>query len=69
VVAHDSSDFLPVMRRQFDALYLFKQDEDAAKAWSKVFMQPDIMQVTALNQYEFLRVQAWKPVEKMKLTV
>jgi ribose 1,5-bisphosphokinase PhnN len=69
VVAHDSSDFVPVMRRQFDTLYLFKQDQDAAEAWAKVFMNDEIYQVTQLNQYEFLRCRAWKPVEKMRLTM
>jgi hypothetical protein len=69
VVGHDSSDLLPVMRRQFDTLYLFKQDRNAADAWANVFMNDDILNVTQLNQYEFLRCQAWKPVEKLKLTL
>jgi hypothetical protein len=69
VVGHDSADLLPVMRRQFDTLYLFKQSRKAAEKWHDDFMDDEIFKVTELQQYEFLKIESWKPVEKMKLTL
>lgn len=68
VVGHDASDLLPVMRRQFDTLYLFRQSEKSAEKWHEDFNQKEILQVAQLAQYEFLLCKSWQAPRKMKLT-
>ncbi len=54
VMGHDGSSLLPVMRQQLQTLFLFKQSEDPAKEWAKLYGNRKIMEAVTLNQYEFL---------------
>lgn len=61
VMGHSAGDLLPVMRRQISTLYLFRQDVDACKVWSRLFSEPGIMGAMELNQYEFIHAELWGP--------
>lgn len=69
VVGHSGSDLLPGMRSQLDTLYLFKQPLKPAKDWCELFADPDIMECTKLQQYEFLDVQSFRKPVKRRLTL
>jgi hypothetical protein len=69
VLGHGGSDLLPTMRKQFDTVYLFQQDEDSVKDWKKIFPRAGVEASLLLDQYEFLHVQAFKPSQKMRLTL
>lgn len=69
VIGHSATDLLPLMRKQLQVLYLFKQDEDSCKIWAKTFMNKDILAAAELNQYEFLYCQMYKKSQKLKATL
>ena len=69
VVGHSGSDLLPGMRKQFDTLFLFQQDVDSVKDWKKIFPKAGLEAAISLEQYEFLWVRAFKPSQKLRLTV
>jgi len=68
VIGHDGTDLLPVMRRQFDTVFLFLQPDEAVKLWKQDL--PSVKGLDAasgLGQYEFLRGELFKPAVKMRL--
>jgi hypothetical protein len=70
VIGHDGTDLLPVMRRQFDTIYLFLQPEEALKLWRKDL--PSIGGIEAastLRQYEFLHGRLFSVATRCKLRV
>lgn len=69
VIGHSGMDLLPVMRQQFDTLYLFRQPESASKVWAEVFTQKGLLQASELNQYEFLSTKSYGAPVKLKLSL
>jgi len=68
IIGHDGTDLLPVMRRQLDTLYLFVQPAKALEIWAQDLPQFRGLEAAAtLNQYEFLRCQAFGTAEKRRL--
>lgn len=67
VIGHRGSDLLPVMREQFDTLYLFRQPEKSALIWSEVFAEPRLSEASQLNQYEYLYCRLYAKPTKHKL--
>ena len=67
VIGHRGNSLLPVMRDQISTLFLFRQTEKAAEIWVEQFTNEDIIQSTTLGQYEFIWVDMFGPVRKMKL--
>lgn len=71
VIGHNGMNLLPIMREQFDTLYLFRQPEGAAKVWSETFTQKELLvsptNVTELNQYEFVYARLYHKPRKLKL--
>lgn len=68
IIGHDGTDLLPVMRRQFDVLYLFTQPEDAVKIWKRDLPNMrGLEQASNLGQYEFLRCKAYQTASRMRL--
>lgn len=67
VIGHNGMNLLPIMREQFDTLYLFRQPESAAKVWSETFTQVELIQAVELNQHEFLSTQLFSKPVKRKL--
>lgn len=67
VIGHNGMNLLPIMREQFDTLYLFRQPEKAAKVWSDTFTQKELLAAMELNQHEFLQTQLFGKPKKLKL--
>ena len=67
VMGHSGADFLPAMRQQFDTLYLFRTDRDAAEIWAKLFTDKRLYEAEHLQQYEFIRKLSFRDPEKMIL--
>lgn len=67
VIGHSGMDLLPVMREQFDTLYLFRQPESAAKVWAEVMTEKRLLESVNLRQYEFLSHSLFGKPVKMKL--
>lgn len=67
VIGHNGTDLLPVMRQQFDTLYLFRQPSKAAEIWADLFSEPDLLQAGSLNQFEYLHCQLYHKPVKYKL--
>lgn len=66
VVGHSGADLLPVMRQQFDTLYLFRQPESSAKVWAEVFTDKTLLKSVELKQYEFIQAEMFKtPVRRI----
>jgi hypothetical protein len=69
VVGHNGTDLLPVMRQQFDTLYLFRQPFKAAEIWADLFSNDGLLEAANLNQYEFIYCQLYNLCRKLKLTI
>jgi hypothetical protein len=67
VVGHSGVDLLPTMRQQLDALFLFRQSEEAAKIWAQTFTQRELREAENLCQYEFIQTQLYGTPKKKKL--
>jgi len=67
VIGHSGMDLLPVMRQQLDAIYLFRQPEQAAKVWADNFCEPGLLEATGLNQFEFIYMQSYGKPFRHKL--
>lgn len=67
VIGHHGSNLLPIMRDQFDTLYLFRQSEKSAKEWAETMTQPGFEAAAGLPQYEFLYGEKFKEPVKRKL--
>lgn len=69
VIGHNGMNLLPIMREQFDTLYLFRQPEKAAKVWAETFTQVELLSAVNLQQHEFLHTQLFGKPKKMKLAL
>lgn len=69
VIGHSGASLLPVMRQQFDTLYLFLQGRKAAVTWSEECMSEHLMSCTSLQQYEFLFWERFRAPRKMILNL
>lgn len=67
VVGHHGSNLLPIMRDQFDVLYLFRQSPKSAWDWSETMTQEGFQGASELEQYEFLYGEKYKAPVKRKL--
>lgn len=67
VIGHSGMDLLPVMREQFDTLFLFRQPQSAAKVWSEVMTETGLLACTSCKQYEFIFHRMFGKPSKMKL--
>jgi len=67
VIGHHGSNLLPIMRDQFDHLYLFRQSSHSAAAWADTMTQSRFMEADQLAQYEFLSGGKFEPPVKRKL--
>lgn len=69
VVGHDGTDLLPIMRRQLDTVYLFRQPKSAAKIWAENFAQDGLLQTVSLKQYEFISFTSFGVLQRSKLKI
>lgn len=70
VIGQDGSSLLPAMRQQLATVYLFRCHPDLAETWSRQFAQTEIKELApTLEQYEFLRIKAFSPVQKCRLAL
>jgi hypothetical protein len=67
VIGHSGMDLLPVMRQQFDELYLFRQPESAAKVWAETMTQKGLLEAGNLRQFEFLQTKLYGNPRKLRL--
>lgn len=67
VIGHHGSNLLPIMRDQFDTLYLFRQSEKSAKDWAETMTQPGFEAAKELPQHEFLFGEKFKAPVRRKL--
>jgi len=67
VIGHSGMDLLPVMRQQFDELFLFRQPESAAKVWAETMTQKGLLQSGELKQFEFLHTKLYGTPRKLRL--
>lgn len=70
VIGHDGTDLLPVMRRQFDNIFLFVQSPAAVEIWKQDLPQcKGLDEAANLNQYEFLWCALFKTAVKNRLVL
>lgn len=69
VVGHSGTDLLPVMRQQIGTLYLFLQSKSSAEIWAETMADERLMAATQLQQFEFLRKEAYQTPVKMRLSL
>lgn len=69
VIGHNGVNLLPIMREQFDTLYLFRQPPKAANIWAETFTQSELTRAVELNQYEFIHTELYGKPRRMKLTL
>lgn len=67
-IGHRFDAMLPVMRTSLTDVYLARCRSGDAEEWADTLTDDDIMQATALAQYEFLHKRAFQPVRRMKHT-
>jgi hypothetical protein len=67
VIGHSGMDLLPVMREQFDTLYLFRQPQSAAKVWAEVMTETGLLACMNCQQFEFIFHRMFGKPVKMKL--
>ena len=68
VIGHSAGNLLPQMREQLQRIFLFLQNRDSVEKWAIVFPGSDLTPATQLQQYEFLTVANYQPVQRFKLT-
>jgi len=68
VIGHSAANLLPQMREQLQRVFLFLQNEDSIKKWSVVFPRKDLTPALELNQFEYVTVANYSPVEKFYCT-
>ena len=68
VIGHSAGNLLPQMREQLQRIFLFLQNRDSVEKWTTVFPMQDLSAATSLQQYEFLTVANYMPVQRFKLT-
>lgn len=68
VIGHNGADLLPVMREQFDTLYLFRQPKKAAELWADLWADDDVYQCASLGKYEYIYCQLYEKCRKFKAT-
>ncbi len=69
IIGHDAQNLLPQMRQQIQRLFLFPQTAKSLEQWQVNFPQADLSPSLSLQQYEFITVANWSPVQKFKLTI
>lgn len=69
VIGHSGMDLLPTMRQQLDALWLFRQPEEACKVWASTFTQKELYEAMNLGQYEFLATVMYGKPRKLRLAI
>lgn len=69
VVGHSGASLLPVMRQQFDTLYLFLQSKKSAQNWCEDATCEELMESTRLKQFEFIHYERYKQPYKTKLKI
>lgn len=69
VIGHHPQNLLPQMREQIQRVFLFSQTDKSLELWSLNYPQADLSPSKTLQQYEFLTVANYSPVEKYKLTI
>jgi hypothetical protein len=67
VIGHSGENLLPIMRQQFDTLYLFRQSPDDSERWARSMTQEGFLDAAQLEQYEFLYGERFKPPVKRML--
>jgi hypothetical protein len=68
VIGHDASNLLPQMRAQLQRVFLFLQNRKSVEEWEVVFPGKDLTPATQLQQYEFLTVANYQPLQTFKLS-
>lgn len=68
VIGHSASNLLPQMREQLQRIFLFLQNRESVEKWEVVFPGADLTAATQLQQYEFLTVANYQPVQRFQLT-
>lgn len=68
VIGHSASNLLPQMREQLQRVFLFLQNEDSVKHWQTLFPNQKLDAAMNLQQFEFLTVANFKPLQRFKLT-
>lgn len=69
VIGHSGMDLLPVMRQQFDTIYLFRQPRQAAEVWAMTFAEERLLEAMQLSQYEFIHSQLFRDPKRLKLSL
>jgi hypothetical protein len=69
IIGHNGMNLLPIMREQFDTLYLFRQPEKASAIWAETFTDKRLLQASELKQYEFLFCQLYQTPKRQILKI
>lgn len=69
VCGHSGTDLLPGMREQIGTLYLFRQSPASAELWANQMCDKRLLEAANLQQFEFLRKEAYQKPEKLKLAL
>jgi hypothetical protein len=68
LIGHSYATLLPTMRGSLSDVLLAVRDPDDAAEWSKVMVDPEVMQSTKLKKYEFMRKRKHEPIQILRYT-
>lgn len=69
VIGHSANNLLPQMRDQLQRVFLFLQNDESVKKWSIQFPGQDLQVATQLQQYEFVTIANYSPMQRFQLTI
>lgn len=69
LLAHDFSVMTPLMRGNLSEAYIFRQSEERADDWRRLFADRDLIQTAELQQREFIVKRPFQPVIRMRPTL
>lgn len=69
LIAHDFAVMSPLMRGNLTEAYIFRQSEERANDWRRLFADRDLLQTAELEQREFIIKRPFQPIVRMKPTL
>lgn len=65
IITHDFCVLTPMMRANLSDAFVFKQTEERAHDWRRLFVDSDMLQTAELAKREFIHKTAFEPVRRL----
>lgn len=69
VLIHDFAQLTPLMRGNLDNAFIFRQTEDRARDWVRLFADTDLFETTELSKREFMHKQSFEKAKRLRPTL